>query len=1016
MVVGSEVYLTTVSLVLFIIASICGAVRFRECVTHGGNDLGVGIPSWVPLMALIGFVGTLAVFLRVFEYQNLILCVALSVGVIASLFHPAIAASVFLALLILRPWEIASGEHVLTVIPRAFGIIAACSLAFRMALRQNGVFVLSAELVLFAAFVVWLAFASIFSLDPTGSQVFLQEKLLPVCLLMLLLSQSVESRLQLLLLEQVLVASVTALILIDCVALFSLASFSIGKTRLEGFGLLGNSNDLAAASVLALPFAIRAVRCTKSFLGLRILNGLFCMTLLVGVVLTQSRGAFMALVAMAVASVFVGASGRKATLLRIGAVLLACALFLLIQRSPGDLELSSDSRLNYMVAGIRMFLANPMFGVGVGNYPSQYELYTPAFVEWGVRAAHSSWILVLAESGGVGFLLFVSLFLFSIRRAMQVRKHFPEMLYALIGYGICMSFLSHTYIFLPYVLVGFILAAFTVHQQEERLDVVACARMERLAEPITPLRRMLLLVVIPAFCCQHVDAQQLRAQSGLSQRGSIALFPPISTPLPLFGSRGEVLSVQIDLEAHACSRVLFTSGASEILMEVFREELVETQHPSFPGARVGEYFDPLIPLDKHRDGCVGAKGLLLEVTIGEHVPPGTYAAELRVDGDVLPLSIHVWPMRLPEVPSVPIYTELTTWFNLLGHFGKWQDGEEILAESYISLLRKHRIEVITPRISDPPVVEERGQPMLNIDSAPNRAQSFRAIALSGRPDWSYLGFPTVAFEKMLLPETKRYFEAIENTVPALGAWRDRALVYLWDEPSKDRFNDLRLMAQSVKGWAPRLHVLVTTPWDKRLRGLVDIFVPVAEELRQEDFEHYRHLQGSGGEVWWYVSCMSHGCNALADTGAPDLVIDRPSAYIRSIGWISRRFGLDAFLYYHANYGFQFYPKRDPWDSLWDFSGNGDGTLVYPGRIGEHGLREEGAIPSIRLKLLRQTAQDAEYARWMQTLSDPPAWWTTRFSSLVRQPLDWDRDYESYEDLRVRVGNYLERRVQAGGKP
>ena len=41
---------------------------------------------------------------------------------------------------------------------------------------------------------------------------------------------------------------------------------------------------------------------------------------------------------------------------------------------------------------------------------------------------------------------------------------------------------------------------------------------------------------------------------------------------------------------------------------------------------------------------------------------------------------------------------------------------------------------------------------------------------------------------------------------------------------------------------------------------------------------------------------------------------------------------------------------------WNFGGNGDGVLAYPGRPGELGLTEHTALPSFRLKLIRQTIE------------------------------------------------------------
>lgn len=152
--------------------------------------------------------------------------------------------------------------------------------------------------------------------------------------------------------------------------------------------------------------------------------------------------------------------------------------------------------------------------------------------------------------------------------------------------------------------------------------------------------------------------------------------------------------------------------------------------------------------------------------------------------------------------------------------------------------------------------------------------------------------------------------------------------------------------------------------------------------------------------------MSHGCEALVDSGAPDLVIDRPSVYVRSIGWLGPLLGSDAFLYYHLNHGYQYYPKRDPWQSLWDFSGNGDGTLVYPGRPGMFNLKEHTAIASIRLKLLQQASYDAQYVEWMEKHPNQPIWWKEAKQSLIKDYTSWSRDYWKFAEIRNKIAEFL----------
>jgi|APSaa5957512493_1039668.scaffolds.fasta_scaffold231642_1 hypothetical protein len=94
-----------------------------------------------------------------------------------------------------------------------------------------------------------------------------------------------------------------------------------------------------------------------------------------------------------------------------------------------------------------------------------------------------------------------------------------------------------------------------------------------------------------------------------------------------------------------------------------------------------------------------------------------------------------------------------------------------------------------------------------------------------------------------------------------------------------------------------------------------------------------------------------------EVGRPDFLIDRPAGlildYFKSLSNSKTQGGL----YYHATEGHALYRKGiDVITDPWNFGGNGDGVLVYPGRPGEFGLKEHTALPSFRLKLIRHAQE------------------------------------------------------------
>lgn len=230
--------------------------------------------------------------------------------------------------------------------------------------------------------------------------------------------------------------------------------------RLTGLGMWQNSNDLGALLALIIPMLVyRFLRGSHSLprtLGFLAVGSVVCLALWQ----SQSRGTILALGAAIMCFAFFCSRSKK---IRFAAVILAVSVPLLfianLQRHEADLGGSSSARMNFVVAGLRMVKVHPVFGVGANNYPKNFELYAPAFDEWGERTAHSAWILILSEAGLIGFVLFALLYFWALRIAWHIRFSQPEILLSLVSYGVAMSFLSHSYNILPYLAVVLALVA-----------------------------------------------------------------------------------------------------------------------------------------------------------------------------------------------------------------------------------------------------------------------------------------------------------------------------------------------------------------------------------------------------------------------------------------------------------------------------------------------------------------------------------------------------------------------------
>jgi O-antigen ligase len=111
-----------------------------------------------------------------------------------------------------------------------------------------------------------------------------------------------------------------------------------------------------------------------------------------------------------------------------------------------------------------IFLHNPLFGVGLGNFhhnilkyselnPSGFQLFNSASQRGITVPTHSSWLQILAETGIVGFTIYFLIVIFAIRKIWRVivntKKPDPEYcsvsracLASLIGFSACGIFYS----------------------------------------------------------------------------------------------------------------------------------------------------------------------------------------------------------------------------------------------------------------------------------------------------------------------------------------------------------------------------------------------------------------------------------------------------------------------------------------------------------------------------------------------------------------------------------------------
>lgn len=181
--------------------------------------------------------------------------------------------------------------------------------------------------------------------------------------------------------------------------------------RIRYVGIFNDPNDLGLLFVSTLPMAFFLSHRSNALGKLFWLSGA-CL-LLYAIYLTNSRGALLAV--LAIGGVYIWRKRGVVTAGVLGMVGLACMKLLSSRMQELDAEESSAfGRVDAWYTGIHLFLSNPLFGVGAGN-----------FTEYNDLTAHNSFVLVLAETGFIGYILWLAFVGYSFWMMLAVVRYLP---------------------------------------------------------------------------------------------------------------------------------------------------------------------------------------------------------------------------------------------------------------------------------------------------------------------------------------------------------------------------------------------------------------------------------------------------------------------------------------------------------------------------------------------------------------------------------------------------------------
>jgi len=499
----------------------------------------------------------------------------------------------------------------------------------------------------------------------------------------------------------------------------------------------------------------------------------------------------------------------------------------------------------------------------------------------------------------------------------------------------------------------------------------------------------------------------------------------------LAAAGGECAAAQIVVRSPDGVRGLTASAAplrrgekATVPLEMSRVATIELTQPSGPEGSAGEWPDALVPV---RDAIWKETRRAFPVDVGPDraqaifveacAPPrspGRYAGAVQLGwmarkGPVrtsVPVELRVRGFDLPATPELATAFGFSGYSAAKGHGRPPRDARELTRLYDTMALR-------------------RG---ITLFGGTQDAPDYAALGDSVRIDWTGYDAEVAPFlDGTALPSGARW-TAVELREPARltrlqrkswrrawvehfreRGWLDRLFVYVQDEPRPEDFPRVEERARELREDAPEVRRLLTTAYSDRLPS-IDLWVPLLNCLDPRAPSCPRAApRSSYDKLWWYQSCMSHGCGPLrprdrdAFVGWPSYMIDAPATAARAMGWLAFANGISGELYFDVVHA---YGQGDPWQSQWAFAGNGDGTLYYPGTPRRIGGEHDVPVESLRVVQIQRSLQDHAYLALCARLGDPRLA-QAEARALAPSLRGWARDPRAYAAARERLAARIE---------
>jgi len=413
------------------------------------------------------------------------------------------------------------------------------------------------------------------------------------------------------------------------------------------------------------------------------------------------------------------------------------------------------------------------------------------------------------------------------------------------------------------------------------------------------------------------------------------------------------------------------------------------------------------------------QAVFIEIYTGRDRPAGTYTGSVIAHAGTrtvtTPVSLDILDFALPDRPTLPVMVfyepnqpELYQGMNLDAAYDRFAHRQRV---ELVHAWDQASFEKSSARFDGRAFTRDSGY------EGPGEGTGNRIAPAS------FYG-PGVFATRAGWPRADAWVTFLAKALPDALSF-----VYLPDEPTPDRFPEVRRIADEVHanpGPGRALPTFLTRQIEPALRGGVDIWAVPPQAL---DIAAAASEQAAGRKVWFYNGGRPNG---------PTLVIDAPPTDGRVVGWAAFKHHLDGYFFWHGvhwlhNSQKQGERRQNVWTNPITFDNrgqpnkadfgfiNGDGVLVYPGQDVLHPEEDRGLagpVGTLQLANLRRGLQDYEYlaiARRLHledVIAESLAAVVPRVFSDAGTQVGFSEDGDVFEQARVRLGRAIAARKDA----